>query len=174
MAAHTFAKTPTAIAEFLVNRIKEFIQGVDDRRERIIEALRQTFRSKRTGLKESAIFLQTKTLGLIKSHHQHLASVTEALKRTPAVRFKESRKLLADDQEHLKKIIYLRLQNSRIKINNYQKLAQMADPKNTLKRGFSITRSQEGHLIRNIKDAEKIKNISTQLVDGVINSEIKR
>ena len=49
----------------------------------------------------------------------------------------------------------------------------MADPKNTLKRGFSITRSQEGHLIRSIKDAKGIKTITTQLVDGIINSEIK-
>ena len=41
LAAHTFAKTPTAIAKFLVERLKEFIEGVDERQERIMEALRQ-------------------------------------------------------------------------------------------------------------------------------------
>jgi len=152
LTAHTFAKTPTAIAKFLVERVKEFIEGLDER----------------------AFFLQTRTLGLIKSHHQRLAGITEALQRTPAVRFKGFRKSLGDAQEHLKKIIYLRLQNSRTKISQYQKLAQMADPKNTLKRGFSITRSQEGHLIRSIKDAKGIKGIMTQLVDGIIKSEIKK
>jgi exodeoxyribonuclease VII large subunit len=151
LAAHTFAKTPTAIAKFLVERLKEFIEGVDQR----------------------AFLLQTRTLGLIKNHHQRLAGITQALKRTSAVRFKGSRKSLDDAQEHLKKIIYLRLQNSRTKISQYQKLAQMADPKNTLKRGFSITRSRKGHLIRSIKDVKDIKAITTQLVDGIINSEVK-
>ena len=42
-------------------------------------SLRQTL-NKRTRLKDSAIFLQTQTLGLIKSHHQRLAGITEALK----------------------------------------------------------------------------------------------
>ena len=128
LAAHTFAKTPTAIAKFLVERLKGFIEGVDERQERIIEALRQALKAKRTRLKIMLFFCKPRHLGLIKSHHQRLASITEALKRTPAVRFKESRKFLGDNQEHLKKIIYLHLQNSRTKINHYQKLAQMADP----------------------------------------------
>ena len=173
LTAHTFAKTPTAIAKFLVERLEEFVEGVDERQKRLIEALRQALVARHTRLKDHAFFLQTQTLGLIKSHHQRLASITEALERTPAVRFKESKKSLDDAQEHLKKIIYLHLQNSRTKIKHYEKLAQMADPKNTLKRGFSITRSQEGHLIRSLKDAKGIKGITTQLVDGIINSEVK-
>ena len=152
LAAHTFAKTPTAIAEFLVERIKEFIESVDQR----------------------AFLLQTRTLGLLKSHHQRLAGNIEGLKRSSAALLKDSGKSLEDAQERLKKIIYLHLQNSRTKIGQYQKLAQMADPKNTLKRGFSITRSREGRLIRSIKDAKDIKAITTQLVDGVIHSEVKK
>jgi len=174
LAAHTFAKTPTAIAKFLVERLKEFIAGVDERQTRIIEALRREFRGKRDRLKDNAVFLQTQTLGLVKSHHHHLARITEALERIPAVRFKESRKFLGDAQERLKKIIYLHLQSSRTKISQYQKLAQMASPVLTLKRGFSITRNQEGHLIRSIKDIKGIKGITTQLVDGIINSTMIR
>ena len=48
LAAHTFAKTPTAIAKFLVERLKEFIEGVDERQERIMEALRQALKTKRS------------------------------------------------------------------------------------------------------------------------------
>ncbi len=110
---------------------------------------------------------------MIKSHHQHLVSISEALKKAPVARFKAARRTLEDGQEHLKKIIYLHLQNSRTKINQYQKLSELADPKNALKRGFSITRSVDGHLIRSIKDAQGIKDMSTQLVDGVIHSNVK-
>ena len=157
----------------MVERLKGFIEGVDERQERIVEGLRQILNSHRQRLKDNAFFLQTQTLGLIKSHHQRLASITEGLKRAPALRIKESRKSLIDYQEHLKKIIYLHLQNSRTKINNYEKLTQMASPESTLKRGFSITRSQDGQLIRCVKDVKEVKGITTQLVDGIINSEVR-
>jgi len=173
LAAHTFAKTPTAIAKFLVERLNGFIDAVEERQKRIIDVLRQSLKNQRARLKDNAYILQTQTLGLIKTHHQRLASITEALRRTPLTRFKESRKKLVDSQEHLKKIIYLHLQNSRTKISQFDKLAQMASPVNTLKRGFSITRSQEGKLIRSVKDAQGIKAITTQLEDGIINSEVK-
>jgi len=152
LTAHTFAKTPTAIAKFLVERIKEFVESVD----------------------KLAFLLQTRTLGLLKSHHQRLARNIEGLKRTSVALLENSSKLLGTTQERLKKIIYLRLQNSRTKINQYQKLTQMASPMSTLKRGFSITRSQEGRLIRSVKDTKGIKDITTQLVDGIINSTIFR
>ena len=48
----------------------------------------------------------------------------------------------------------------------------MASPVETLKRGFSITRAQDGRLIRNMKDAKGAKNITTQLVDGLLESEV--
>ena len=145
----------------------------DVRHGRIMEALQLTLKAKRSRLKDSAFFLQTRTLGLVKNHQQRLVSAVESIHRSPGVRFKESRKTLIEAHDNLKKIIHLHLQNSRTKIRHYHDLAQMADPKNTLKRGFSVTRSREGHLIRSIKDAEKFKDITTQLVDGIINSEIK-
>ncbi len=173
LAAHTFAKTPTAIAKFLVDRLNAALENVDQRQTRIMELLRRMINDRRRWLKDVSVSLQTRTVGSITSRHKRLAGISEALKRAPAERFRDSYRSLSDHQAHLKKIIDLRLQNSRVKINNYQKLAQMADPKNTLKRGFSITRSQEGQLIRSIKDAKQIKVITTELADGIINSTIK-
>jgi len=172
LAAHTFAKTPTAIAKFLVDRLKEFKEGVEERQVRLLEAMRESLKSKRVHLKNNAFLLQTQTLGLIKNNQQRLVSIKEAIIRIPALKFKESRKLLEDSHLNLKKIIYLHLQNSRTKINQYHQLTQMADPKNTLKRGFSITRNQEGKLIRGVKDIKAGKTITTQLEDGIINSEV--
>jgi len=172
LAAHTFAKTPTAIAKFLIERLRAFIEGIDQRQERLIQVLYQSLKNQKTLLKDNAVVLQTQTLRLIKSHHQRLAIITQALKRAPAVRFKDSRKSLEISQEHLKKIIYLHLQNSRTKIKHYEHLTQMADPNNTLKRGFSITRTEDGRLLRSIQDAENNKKITTQLADGIINSNI--
>jgi len=173
LAAHTFVKTPTAVARFLVERLEEFLRGMDERQTRLMQSAHEKLVNRHDRLKDVSLGLQAKTLGLIKSHHQRLAGITENLKRLPAALVKESQRTLVDYQNHLKKIIYLHLQNSRTKINHYQKIAELADPKNTLKRGFSITRSVDGHLIRSVKDTQGIKGISTQLVDGVIHSNVK-
>jgi len=172
LTAHTFAKTPTAIAKFLVDRIKGFIDGVEERQARIIEALRQELKDRRAHLKDNAFLLQAQTLGLIKSHHQRLVSITEALERIPADKVKAGRRSLALHQENLKKIIHLHLQNSRTKINQYHQLIQMASPVMTLKRGFSITRTKDGRLLRSVKDIKGVKAITTQLEDGILNSEV--
>jgi exodeoxyribonuclease VII large subunit len=174
LAAHTFAKTPTAIAKFLVERLREFLEGAQQRQDRVLDALRRRLLDKHNRLKDSAFSLQAQTLGLIKSHHQRLVSITQALSRTPADKIKGKRRSMSDHQEQLKKIIYLHLQNSKTKISQYQKLLQMASPIFTLKRGFSITRSDEGLLIRSINDIKGIKGITTELKDGIIKSEVKK
>jgi hypothetical protein len=71
-----------------VERINEFLGLLDDRQTRIIEGWRELLNAKRTHLKDSAVFLQTQTLGLIKGRHQRLAGVNEGLKRAVAGRIK--------------------------------------------------------------------------------------
>jgi exonuclease VII large subunit len=48
----------------------------------------------------------------------------------------------------------------------------MADPRNVLKRGFTITRSAEGRIIKSVKDIGKVSQVHTQLIDGVIISSV--
>jgi exodeoxyribonuclease VII large subunit len=174
LTAHTFVKTPTAIARFLVERLEDFLRGVDERQERILRSARQVLVDWNDHLRDAAMLLQTQTQGLIKGQHQRIAGMTEGLKRVQAARIRQSGRSLADHQEQLKKIICLHLQNSRAKINQFQKMVELADPRNTLKRGFSITRSVDGQLIRCVKDAQGIKGISTQVVDGVIYSDVRQ
>ncbi len=173
LAAHTFAKTPTAIAEFLVGRLKLFIQGIEDRQTRLYEALKNTIRGRRTHLKEGALVLQNQTLRLIKSHHQRLAVMDGSLKRVPLQALKNTGKSLAEVWEVLNKNIHLRLQNSRVKIGQYQQLVQMADPHNTLKRGFSITRGRQGRLLRSVQDAQNLTHLTTELADGSLHSTLE-
>jgi len=173
LAAHTFVKTPTAIARFLVERLEEFLRRMDERQTRIMEGARGVLAGRHHHLKEASMVLHSQTQGLIKSHHQKLAGMKEGLKRLQASLLKESRRTLSEQHNHLKKIIYLHLQNSRTKMNQFQKMAELADPQNTLKRGFSITRSREGRLIRSVKDVQGVKALCTQLVDGLIQSDVK-
>ena len=173
LAAHTFAKTPTATAQILVGRVREFLERLNEQQEHITQGARRVVDLQQNRLKHIAASLQSGTWALVQGHQQRLASLASALKRAPMVMVKSSKQTLAVYRDNLKKTIYLRLQNSRIKITQCQKLVDMADPKNTLKRGFSITRSMDGKIIRNRQQAQGVKQMTTHLVDGIIISEVK-
>ncbi len=151
LAAHTFAKTPTAVAQFLIYRVKECMEKIDDRQKRVIELAQE----------------------YLKAQQRHVKSLADAFKRTPVTMIKVSQERLKQYKVTLKKTIHLRLERARDKIKQYQKLIDMADPKNTLKRGFSITRNKDGRVIYSKKDALKAKQLFTTFEDGVVESDIK-
>jgi exodeoxyribonuclease VII large subunit len=149
LAAHTFAKTPTAVARFLVSRVEEFLGGVNEKQDDLVR-LTQKF---------------------IEGEQRRLGAWAAGL-RTSASLIKGSKQRLVQGRENLKKIIQLRLQNERAKIINYGKIIEMADPINTVKRGFTITRGAGGKIIRSIKDARKTKILTTVLADGQVESNV--
>ena len=59
-------------------------------------------------------------------------------------------------------------------IRGYENAAKIADPLNTIKRGFSITKLKNGTTIRSIKDVKVEEDIITTVSDGNIQSEVKR
>ena len=128
LAAHTFAKTPTAVAQFLVGKVGEFLD--------------------------------------------HLNEKGGTLTRLAQESVSEERRRIQSWAEGLKKTIHLRLQNSRVKIGSYQKLVAVADPKNTLKRGFSITRDAKGRAVRSAASLKLKQEIVTELADGVFTAEV--
>ena len=73
------------------------------------------------------------------------------------------------------------LKNKEVLVINEKKLIvvktstlQALDPKNNLRKGFSITRNENGQLIKSIDDLESGDHIFTEIFDGEIKSSIKK
>jgi exodeoxyribonuclease VII large subunit len=173
LAAHTFAKTPTAVAQLLAGRVQEFVLHLNEKYDELMDLAQSHLDSQRSKLKDSAVVVHNGTISLVHDHQKAIGRMTQALERIPLAIVKESRNQLARHQDHLKKTIHLHLQNSRAKISSFQKLIEMADPKNILKRGFTITRTQGGKIIRSQQEARLAKTLVTVLVDGEITSEVR-
>ncbi len=151
LAAHTFVKTPTAVARFLIGRVEEFLLHLNEKQEDMVRRAQE----------------------YVKLEQRRLRDYATALVRTPTMLVKEPKRRLDHAREGLKKIIQLHLVNSRAKIENYRKLVGMADPKNTLKRGFSITRDSKGRTVRSIKGIKKGEVLTTLLQDGQVLSDVR-
>lgn len=172
LAAHTFAKTPTAVAQFLVGRISDFLQQLDQRKERIFDLAQDGISSEKDALRTRAVSLQTETMAFLRDHRERVLKISESFKRVPTSIIKEASKNLTVQRQALVKTIQLNLTNAATRINNYQKLIGLASPVNTLKRGFSITRGKNGAALKGVRQAKKGERVTTELADGTFTSEV--
>ena len=172
LAAHTFAKTPTAAARYIIGRVEEFLRHVEEKQEYLFNLVDQRLNERRQYIRNHALSLQQSTLGLIQTQQSMLIRMKESLNRLSMSLVKESKRQSQQWDQDLKKIIHLRLQAAKIKIQNYQKFVDVADPKNVLKKGFSITRDSKGKALKSSNGLEH-SIVTTQLSDGILISEVK-
>ena len=124
-------------------------------------------------LQNRAIDLHDHARFFFKKHHEDLLRCREVIKRQPLRLLKNNFQAVSKYKEVLLKAAKLQIQNFNHKIKHYQKVVAIADPKNTLRRGFSITRTAQGKLVRRGGDVKGKAVITTQLLDGDIQSQIK-
>jgi exodeoxyribonuclease VII large subunit len=172
LTAHTYQKTPTAIAQFLVEKVESFLTDIEEKSYQIINYAREKINAEKKDLKESALSLQNKTHYFLKSHHQDLVRYLEVIKRQPLKLLEGRGNAVEEKGIFILKAAQLRLKQDMQKIRNYQRIIEIAHPQNTLKRGFSITRDKAGNIVRSIKKVDKGDIIKTCLMDGYLGSQI--
>ncbi|OGW95790.1 MAG: exodeoxyribonuclease VII large subunit [Omnitrophica WOR_2 bacterium GWA2_45_18] len=173
LAAHTFAKTPTAIAQFLVHRVKEFVDTIDEKMDRIMDGARSRIDSEKQRLKDLASGLQGRTNRYLKDHHEKMIRITEIIRHRPFVVFNASEKILIGNKDLLIRVVKSRFQADQLKLKGYQKIIDVVHPYNTMRRGFSITRTSDGNVVKSISHVHAQEGLVTELMDGVLESELR-
>jgi exodeoxyribonuclease VII large subunit len=170
LAAHTFAKTPTAIAAFLCERIKVFEEALEMRRVTLLDLAETMIDEARGRLRNDALRLQASTGMMFNASREATGIIAERLKRSALERASEGRAVLGRSTDKLKQTIHLRFEKTRSKIAAYEKMVEFASPVKILKRGFSITRSLDGKVVRSKAGVRKGDALITDVIDGKIHS----
>jgi exodeoxyribonuclease VII large subunit len=173
MAAHTFAKTPTAIAQFLVNRVRTYLETVDERLEQIFEVSESYLNQEKQKLKDISYNLHQDTVQFFKEHNERLVTLMQVLKHKPMQRLKESEKALEHHKVALLRCSQARIKNEQLKLGNLGKMIDILHPVNTMKRGFSIARTVTGKIVRQTSDLKPQEELITELIDGKITSSVQ-
>ena len=171
LAAHTYAKTPTAIAQFLVEGVHQFLEATQEKIEKIFDLALGRIEEQSHHLKDYAVRLQSGTQTYFKEHEEKIIRWQEVLKGRPSVLLRDYGKNLSRIQDDLSKRVRMTLQNEQLKLKNYTKMIGLLHPVNTLKRGFSITRNKEGRVIKTISEIKAEDRIETQFIDGRLESQ---
>ncbi len=193
LVAHTSCKTPTAVAEFIIEQADYFVNELDNLRHAILESSRNQLSNwkedlisdikdikagtdkmlinEKMALKESALRGSSATNRYI-FNRQELINKLKLNFRSSLRRFLEQKtQYLANrlNTYKLSAVNSLNLEKNRLHLLNQE--AELQNPIRILKRGYSIS-IQNGKVLKSVKDVERGKVIRTRLSDGSIRSEV--
>lgn len=193
MVAWQSAITPTELGDFFLQKFHNFAVPLQRSEEIVVNASRQMiefekrqfqhttqlFKSlTRNRLTEISHELKTLTRGLLNETKFRLGSEHENLTQFRHQLGKSSRDLFRNETTNLERAMndvikdtgrFLKLQHEQLK--NTERVIQLVDPMNVVKRGYTIT-SVNGTLLRSIDQIKQGTKIETLTSDGTIESEV--
>ncbi len=172
LAAHTYAKTPTAIAQYLVVRVEDFLTDLEGDVLRVVRGAQARVDQEKGVLKGLAVSLHQSTTLFLKDHHARMIRWEEVLKTAPLRRLKDAREDLMGKAGDVKTGARARIEEEHRRLKSYKRIIEIAHPKNTMKRGFSVTRAADGRILRSVAQAGVGQEITTEVVDGNVRSKV--
>lgn len=171
IVAHTRAKTPTAVAEFLVDNMNKHM-------EELLSIQLSIVTSTRLRLQEETVRLNTYELQnayILKDWSKQQANFLYLAKSTlekSASRVKKEEELTLNSIKERLVTNTIRLSRSEsVRIENIERQVNLVSPENLLRKGYTFT-IKEGKIVRRSSDLKKGEVISTMFSDGKIDSTI--
>ncbi len=172
LAAHTYAKTPTAIAQFLVATVREFMDAVKEKTTKILDTAKVKIEREQNSLRQIATTLKDTTIRFLKDHNEQLIRIKETISTMPIIFLNNQVKTIEDHKYQLLKAITNRIEIEHKRIRHYEKMTTILSPKNTLRRGFTITRRKDGRILKDTQSIGTEKEIITEFFDGYLHSTV--
>jgi len=192
--AHLSFKTPTKVAEFLVERIARQEQRLDELRRALVREALEPLRAGRESLGRAERGVQLARMRLAAAGHrvEELARAVARLGRS-GLRQAESRRQvlrarLADlaprrvedggrERQRLGERVVAaargHLRESRATLQGMERLTVQLAPERTLERGFSLTRDAAGAILRHPDQAAAGDLITTRVSGGTLASRVE-
>lgn len=150
IVAHTALKTPTAVADFLLDKCLEFEHKINE-----ITYFFTFYTQNR---------LNTEG-GQIERYEQFLKYKTDFFLKKEIQKVENSENKIALVSKQIVKY-------ENLKLDNIHNMIDVMSIETTLRRGFSITRNEEGKVIKSIENLAENQIITTEMIDGIVKSKI--
>ena len=192
MIAHTRLKTPTAVAEFIIQHNIEFEQNIEELFNEIIDFTRNTIDEHKFIIERSSRLIVEKSREVVHTNHLflreqkanlnysfrsikdrnsfHLKEVLGQLKSSIKNYNREKTSQITNLNEHFLSVSNI-IAKQRDKLQFLQNTIKLSNPDLILKRGFSITR-KNGKAITDVSKLKEGEILETQLFNGSLESKI--
>lgn len=172
MVSYRNAITPTELADFLLQEFHNFWVPVQKAQEKIIQLSREVLQNSRKQLTNEVNFLKAHLKLQLQSYRNILDLSKQNLKGL-SLEFLSNQRTTINTvlQPNLIRSAKMSLKNSFILIEGQEKVVNLLNPLNLLKRGYSLT-FVDGKILKSVENIQKGQRIQTQFVDGIVDSEV--
>lgn len=194
MVAHTRLKTPTAVANFIIDYNAQFEEQVDSTSSEIFGIAKEFLMSSEMYLNNMTMSIM-KIRTLLSKHTERCDRIMSEIRTGLNVRMKEEemklnmignkletspKRLISEHESHLNGIKDLisrttkhRIEKANEKLSFLEHRLTLNDPRTILKRGYSITRIN-GKVVTNDLETNDGDIMETLLYDGMVTSVVKK
>ena len=151
MVAHSALKTPTAVADFIIENNLKF----------------------ESEIAKLAFELKTLFLEIVRDGQIHLIKQTQHFFNEISIRVQKTHHMVDFIDTELPSVAQQYIRNNSERLNKCETIIGVADPEKVLERGFTIT-TQNGKYIKSKKDISIGESIKTLFQDGEIESIVKK
>ena len=169
--ANTRCKTPTAVAEFLINHQRQAWNAVCDKVNEITRFTSLYLDGEKQRLIQFETFIPSFLNQLLERENLRLKNLTTAIPLASNSITTREQTRLQGFQSQLEPAVSAAITRAKERLRSTFELIEVLKPENTLKRGFSITRV-DGNALRDPSSIKKGAEIETQLASGTIRSTI--
>jgi exodeoxyribonuclease VII large subunit len=167
------APTPSAAAELIVPDIVDLRRYLDAYSRGIGRELLNRMRDAQQRLDHARETLQRCLGHKIDTYRQALAHALATLQaRTPSRELILRRNRFGDLQRRLRESPARVLENARHRYQKIEGILRVLGPEATLRRGYSITTDERGHLINSVQAVRSKMKIKTRVSDGDFESQV--
>lgn len=150
IVAHTRAKTPTAVAEFLIKRIQSAAINMYELQEAIITSTNRKITEESVSLNTFATHFSYLTKDYTKDQLNKISVFTERLKSL-------TKKVIVDEKHRL---------------TNQEQFLKLISPENILKKGYTLT-LKGNTIVKRANQAKKGDKLVNRFYDGEIKIEVE-
>ena len=194
IVAHTRAKTPTAVAEYLIDNMANIASELEKTAQNIISLVKQrlqnesvqlnVFETKNTlilkswykeqeSVLSSAKSFLTKGMQRITKENQNIFFyIGETIIRASKQNIKKEQGTFALLEETLKRNTLQGLKEQSVYLDTIEKHLQLSSPETILKKGYTLT-MKNGKVVKQQTELKSGDNIKTVFLDGEIESIVK-
>ncbi len=194
LVAHTSLKTPTAVANFLIDNVAEYYNYLMQLSEDFSYKIKEIINENKNNLDflisnfkpivNEILFKKTSDLELIKQNlknvvqskindeNYNLQKIPDKLKNSIFRHLHNENQNLQMYNVNLKNLVNNKISDKKHQLHVFEQKNKLLSPDNILKRGYSIS-IHNNKVIKSVKGVKKGKIIETILIDGSFKSKVE-
>ena len=173
LAAHTFLKTPTKVAQFLVQTIRDFSEQVAYYQDQILDCARECVERETKSLRSLALEFESSVLKYFRDHRELLTRYKQDCVHLSRNFIVSRRRELTEQLRFLKLYVCSVLTKCNDRLTHTKEKVDLLNPRKVLKRGYTITYRQ-GKAVKDVSHLKKGDVINTVFFKGYAESCVEK